>query len=997
MAVAAEAPTPSSPAVSFSWSRMARAGQAGSAFAAVLAAYLLYWLIVVPLIEPTLEEKPIARATDSQINAARETVSVRQRDVAQYFAPDSWELKNPAIWESERARLLFKTLSPLPDGSVELKPCTLLFFSKENGKEQESQARRPIIMRAERAIVRFDEPVVLKSVDLSKRQLVGGHLVGPIYIFQNPSAPGARDDLEITTRDVEMLKDRVWTPHPVQFRLGRHRGSGREMEIKLTSSEAAERGSFRPDGMRTFALMHDVKMNLAISQAGLAPSPGQKRPDQPEPPLEITCQGKFEFEMQKHAASFYDHVNVVQPGLLGEADQMTCELLTVLFDPNRAKSSEPSSPQSAETASAAVRLIQARGNPVIIRSPQRGIYARCPGIDYAPGVNGAAGSFLALGPGVFQRNAPDDPNGKFDATWAREFRFEPDGPQHVARLRGAGTIRFAQMGTVTADEIFAWVTQKPAPAASKPAAGSPNEAGAWQLERVVAQVFAARGERSQGPVVVDSPQLHAITDHLESWVERPVAAASSQPTGPAAASAPPGAAPAQAPPPKRAARPSTTNPSQRFEARGRAIKIKLLPDGDQLAVSEATIDAQAHLQELTPRPGERPLVVKGDRVHVAQANTEAMRVTVSGNPGMVEAGGMTLAGRAIEMERDTNRLWIDGPGRMTMPVEQDLNGQPLPKPQSMAVTWQGGMTFQTNTVTFNGNVVAQSEQQYLSTEKMEAVLSRPVDFARPPRPGGDRPDERPQLARMRCFGPALIRSREFDDKGVQSSINTVRSFDLAIDRLSGELHARGPGTVTRVARGAPRSFEARPGAPAPPPRQPAAGQEEITYLNVTFQNSINGNLNTHQVTFGDSTKTVYGPVTSWDAKLEPDVPGSLGPRGMVLDSKRLTVREMPGAQRGQRGSFELEASGNVVAEGAQFTARGDRLTYSEEKDQIVLRGDQLGDAEFYQDDPAGGPRRESTANELTYWLGLQRVVVSGFRSFNLDAPKAPSRKSEAKK
>src|SRR3954453_8217788 len=152
MAVAAQAPPQSTPAVSFSWSRMARAGQAGSAFVAVLAAYLLYWLIAVPLIEPTLEEKPIPRATDSQINAAQETVSVRQRDVAQYFAPDSWELKNPAIWESERSRLLFKTLSPLPDGSVELKPCTMVFFSKSSGKEKESEARRPIIMRAERAI-----------------------------------------------------------------------------------------------------------------------------------------------------------------------------------------------------------------------------------------------------------------------------------------------------------------------------------------------------------------------------------------------------------------------------------------------------------------------------------------------------------------------------------------------------------------------------------------------------------------------------------------------------------------------------------------------------------------------------------------------------------------------------------------------------------------------------------------------------------------------------
>ena len=57
---------------------------------------------------------------------------------------------------------------------------------------------------------------------------------------------------------------------------------------------------------------------------------------------------------------------------------------------------------------------------------------------------------------------------------------------------------------------------------------------------------------------------------------------------------------------------------------------------------------------------------------------------------------------------------------------------------------------------------------------------------------------------------------------------------------------------------------------------------------------------------------------------------------MVLEARQLTVREMPSRTKEKRGWFELEAQGNVVAEGAAFTARGDRLTYSEEKDQIVL-------------------------------------------------------------
>ena len=65
-----------------------------------------------------------------------------------------------------------------------------------------------------------------------------------------------------------------------------------------------------------------------------------------------------------------------------------------------------------QLSSLKVRVIQARGNPVTVRSPRQGIYARCHGIDYAPGLAGAAGSFLAIGPGIMQRNLPDDPSGK---------------------------------------------------------------------------------------------------------------------------------------------------------------------------------------------------------------------------------------------------------------------------------------------------------------------------------------------------------------------------------------------------------------------------------------------------------------------------------------------------------------------------------------------------------------------------------------------------------
>ena len=434
--------------------------------------------------------------------------------------------------------------------------------------------------------------------------------------------------------------------------------------------------------------------------------------------------------------------------------------------------------------------------------------------------------------------------------------------------------------------------------------------------------------------------------------------------------------------------------------RGGLIRIKLVPNGEQMEVSDVTVEKQARLEEISPpRPGEKPLLVQGDRLHVTDSNSEATRVTVTGKPGYLEAGGMTLRGEAIEMEKQTNRLWIDGPGRMTMPMEQDSNGQVLARPQNLNITWLGGMHFESNTVIYERTVVAKSESQLLRTEKLEAILSRPVDFSTSNQPGGGRPDERPQLAHIRCYGPAFVESREFDERGQQSRFNQMEGTDLEFDKLTGAIHARGPGWVADVSRGSDRAGLPHPGQADKPRAVPAADNheaDELKYLNVQFQRSMAGNLNRREVTFGEPTKTTYGPVPHWDAKLNPDEPASLGPHGLVLDAQTLTVRQMPARGRQSRAWMELEAIGNVQAENVQFNARGDHLTYSEEKDQLILRGDAHSDAELFQEDEDGGPRKEFRGRELMYWFKLQNVLVNGLQSIGSNFLQAPKKKPAGK-
>jgi hypothetical protein len=957
-----------------------RGGQVAGSFVAVLAVYLLYWLLAVPLIEPELESMTVEPATPAQLAAAGDRVGSRQRELSRYFPEGAWERDKPAIIESGQTWLLFKAYEPV-NGKLEVKPCTVMFFPKPAAGEA-ADAVVPVIMQTEKgAEIEFDEPIVLKTVDFGKRKLMSARLPGAIRIHRRASRPGMHDDLEITLRDAEMRQGRIVSPHAVNFRFGRSHGSGRDLEIQLATADGSEStNSADVSSVRLLQLKQDVRMFLDVG-SNPAASGMAAMPNKEQPPIEITCSGIFQFLVQELAASFHNNVNVVRPNIPGESDQLNCELLTALFE----RGTQPSTPSPGSNDAAGqplsalrVRLIEARGAPVTLRSPQRGIYARCAGMDYLPGATPEASTLVAMGPGVMQGHLSTDTAAKYDASWNGEFRLEPEGRGSRAALRGTVNVRYAQMGTVTADEILAWMTPV---AASSAHAGSASPTARFQLERILARVVPDKGASQPRVVVIDSPQLHGTTSHLEAFVERSQTLAS-------------GGAPMDSgPAPPATRRPRTAqNPAERFRVQGRQMLLKLVPDGQQLALANVTIEHQAQLEQVAMAlPHERPLVVRGDKLFVAGADREDTRVTVSGKPGYIEAGGMTLSGRTIEMEKHSRRLWIDGPGRMTMPLDQDLDGKALAAPQVVAVNWQGGMNFQSDTVIFQKRVLAQSESQMLETEKLEGVLTRPIDFEKRSDAAPGRPEDRPQLARLRCYGPVRLKSRQFDPQGKQISRSLVDASDLSIDRSTGDMHARGPGAVTHVAFGTNDALKSRAASPGRASVQPANQAAGLTHLNVVFQDTIQGNLQRREITFGDTTKTVYGPVAHWDAKLNADSPGGLGPEGMMLEARKLTVREMSRPGAAKRGWFELDAQGNIVAEGSGYTARGDRLTYSEEKDQIVLRGDGYSPAEIFQDQPGGGQRRETAANELTYWPTLQMVRVGGIKAIGLDAPKPPKK------
>ena len=139
---------------------------------------------------------------------------------------------------------------------------------------------------------------------------------------------------------------------------------------------------------------------------------------------------------------------------------------------------------------------------------------------------------------------------------------------------------------------------------------------------------------------------------------------------------------------------------------------------------------------------------------------------------------------------------------------------------------------------------------------------------------------------------------------------------------------------------------------------PCPAQDQLHCLHVKFRGSITGNLLRRQLTFHDQVRTSYGPVDNWDAMLTTENPDQLGPRGVTVRCDQLSVVQMLLPVGGRR-AVELEALGNAVVENITFTARGNRITYAEAKDLLILEGDGRSDAELWRQLQSATPPRSS--------------------------------------
>jgi hypothetical protein len=840
-----------------------RLKRTATSFVVMVGVFWVYRLIAEPLIEPAVVEKRVPAATPEERAAAMLKRQNRLGIYARFFPEGSWERDNPIILENGNSKLLLRDYTNRPDGQIELNPCTVIHLP--DGETDGNDHRRVIILQAPQAVLQFDGPVNLNQT--TNARLLGGKLNGPVTIQSGATKPEGGDDFVVTTHDVVMDDNIISTPNPVDFRFGASVGHGRELRMLLLPSAEPTGKRRGPDigGVQTIQLLHDVEMHLQTGAAGFLPG------DQPQndslaaagansrsgganrnnPPVDIRCQGPFEFDPVNNVATFHDSVTALRPAkIAGPEDQLNCERLSVFFAPrddsktapknvapeNSEKGQAPSNSTNGGMPRLEPKKFEAEGNPVIIRAPSNSLEAQARTISYQPdAADRWLGNMDSLGPGWLTIASPTDPTSRFEARWSQEMKMRPQEENHVISVIGDALVRSTKQGELRGNAIHMWLFEIPPEklAASGPQSGPGGRGNA--SNDASARIHPVK-MMAEGNVQIDSPELSGNVKRLETWFHDIAAA-------PAGNRFAVGGAPQRG---DRRGSPLGFQPTdpQNPAARRTHYEIK---QGDLLQTTmgylprSAVEQASAPLEEATitgnvwfvetptAQTQEQPLDIHGDKLHLEHADTNP-QVAVFGRPAQVVARGMTLIGQNVQLDRGANRLWIDGVGQMTIADDQPTaaNNRVAPKAADQSgdlfaghgtrvIDWQGRMIFDGRTARFERDVVARQiepeQTQTVRTPLLEATFERPIDFNAPRLPQGA--GERPQIELLFCHGDVWLERRETKNGNLSALDRLDRICDLRINRITGELNAvvagPEPGRFVSWSYGSPMQLSNRPG------------------------------------------------------------------------------------------------------------------------------------------------------------------------------------------
>ena len=329
----------------------------------------------------------------------------------------------------------------------------------------------------------------------------------------------------------------------------------------------------------------------------------------------------------------------------------------------------------------------------------------------------------ATGPGCFQGLIPGDPPQQLLTSWQGELRLQRDADDHLLTLTQDARVQLGRDRAIEAGEMQLWLE-----AAPRVLIGRSTTQVDLRPKRLLALTHG--DQPGQRGVRIRAPELNGQTARLEAFFQHELPQAHELSPAATATSVRPVSTTARAPHGRlRGLQPSTAPPASdpspaNLEVAGQSVNVVFRLAGREVTVQQVALRGQAQLRQRDLRGTQaESFLLLADSVDVRDVNGQGgHQVVATGQPAQVQTDRLTLQSAQLQLDRLQNRLWTDGPGRMTLTVDRDLQGQKLPAPQSLTIDWHQQMNFDGTTIRFAGDVEVLGQLQRMRAQQLAVSL-----------------------------------------------------------------------------------------------------------------------------------------------------------------------------------------------------------------------------------------------------------------------------------
>ncbi len=954
------------------------------ALAGAAAVYSVLMQSLIP--REVVRVEPAAAILDSEPLRPLENVRV----AATYLRDHAWTAESRYLLRTQQAYLYTDGWEPEgKEGRVRFTPFAMAWVSinKSTGKEE------AVTVVSESALLKFSGSLEMSNPDPGR--VVFAALEGRTQV-RGP------DGMQLDGRNFYFSESaaRLWSDLPVSFAYAGNRGSANKFQADLIP-HVGPPGKDRPHiyGVQHVRLSQNVKMDLQLAQKG-------------DPLLlKMKCAGNFEYAIDQQTAVFTNDVWAFRQTGPEQFDSIRCDRLTALFGaPDLPPAKGPTLPaagaqpeyQKLEGTLKFRRLLaesvadadsQQAAKPVKLSSmqyqlvafpqqlvydgEQRVIVLRDPtGVRVQQGKSqmlspeillqlGAGQTLvgaLCSGPGWVNVRDAETNAVVFAADWKRHLRHHADDATKLDEIELLETASFrypSQQAALGAEVIRVWLSgmSQGSLGALAPKTATTEKPAATVPRQPKPKVEPRRLEAERAVVLV-SPQLVANCQKLEGTYDSKAEprVGLSKPARPQAT----GGSPAKS---------AAANPTNPFDVSADVIKVTLVPTVDgQADLSELWTEGHVVLQQSHGTEKE-PLRIAGNLVHVLNNGGVQQVAHISGHPATVRDQGLFLEASSIHLDREENRLWVDGQGLLQLPVTKDLDGHTLADKAKLDVTWKERMAFDGQAANFVGQAVAVLGDRRMMCQRMDVELDQQLSFTMDRKAAVD-----PQLLAVHCYDDVEFQnSSRAENSSKLVEIQRAKVWELHVNRETGELRAQGPGWMQmwRRTQSTRNMLSPTQGAQANRPMQ--ADLSEWEFTKVKFDGTMTGNLHRRYTSFRDRVEIVHGPVQHPQQTIERD---ALPKKSGFMRCQELQVMQAA-AEGDLRGQIQLVGQGDADIEGQGFFAQADQISFDQSKGTYMLRGFGKNLARLWHQDGTGQDARETAVQRMEFNPDSKTLRVDG--------------------